>query len=482
MKRRTFGYGLLAMVLSISLSLFALQGICYAGAVLEPARPATPVSWPDEIVVMDTATNYAYSGDYTQTQRYYINFAWKNTGDTSAGAHTARLYIDGNEVVFSQVSPGGLVAGAWMKLSTSFAYTFETSGQHTISFTLETTDPNTTISDSPNYTRTITVQSDGKAHLRPYQPATWSDKIVVSTATGATSDSAPPAYINEISYLNFAWMNIGDVAAAAGAYTANVYVYYGGDLVDTLDASDYLTNPGAVREVTDWAYIFTSSGDYTLKLGVQANGDTQEYTYSRTVSVTGNVVNLKPYTPTAWSSPIVVSYTKTTAGGTPIEYTPTAKQIAYISTSWVNTSEADSGPYTVVLYADGNPIYTYTDTTATGLEGGHFIKDIDTEYTFATAGSHSLSLVVDEGNAVTESNETDNVYERTVQVAAPTFNLDIDGSGTASDPTPLGDGLMIVRYLVGFRGSTLIDGALDTVNCTRCTATEIETYIQSLMP
>ena len=60
--------------------------------------------------------------------------------------------------------------------------------------------------------------------------------------------------------------------------------------------------------------------------------------------------------------------------------------------------------------------------------------------------------------------------------------IDIDGSGTVSDPTALGDGVMIVRYLFGFRGNTLIDGALDTEKCTRCTATEIETYIQSLMP
>ena len=472
MKRRTFGYGLLAMVLSISF--FMLQGV--AQAADSNLRPVQPEGWADKIVVMSAPDTYSTPYTPTQMEQIYVNFAWKNFGTSAAGAHTTKLYIDDQLATYTEVGDGELAAGHWMKLSTSFAYTFETSGDHTLRVEIETDG---TVDEASKYTRTVTVQSDGKAHLRPYQPATWSDKIVVSTATGATSDSAPPAYINEISYLNFAWMNIGDVAAAAGAYTANVYVYYGGDLVDTLDASDYLTNPGAVREVTDWAYIFTSSGDYTLKLGVQANGDTQEYTYSRTVSVTGGVVNLKPYTPTGWSSPIVVSYTQTTAGGTPIEYTPTAKQIAYISTSWVNTSEADSGPYTVVLYADGNPIYTYTDTTATGLEGGLFIKDIDTEYTFATAGSHSLSLVVDEGNAVTESNETDNVYERTVQVAAPTFNLDIDGNGAADGLT---DGILLIRYLFKIPGEALIADAVDLDNCTRCTAGEIEEYLGTLRP
>jgi hypothetical protein len=57
-------------------------------------------------------------------------------------------------------------------------------------------------------------------------------------------------------------------------------------------------------------------------------------------------------------------------------------------------------------------------------------------------------------------------------------SLDIDGNGTAD---PLTDGLLIIRYLFGLRGSSLIAGAYDPLG-SRHTAADIETYIQSLMP
>ena len=54
--------------------------------------------------------------------------------------------------------------------------------------------------------------------------------------------------------------------------------------------------------------------------------------------------------------------------------------------------------------------------------------------------------------------------------------LDIDDNGEAA---PLNDGLLIERYLFGYRGEALIDGLLGD-GCMRCTAPEIETYLQGL--
>jgi hypothetical protein len=58
------------------------------------------------------------------------------------------------------------------------------------------------------------------------------------------------------------------------------------------------------------------------------------------------------------------------------------------------------------------------------------------------------------------------------EVAPPL--LDTDGDGKA---LPLTDGLVFMRYLFGFRGATLIQGAVDTVNCTRCDAASVEEHI-----
>jgi alpha-N-arabinofuranosidase len=55
--------------------------------------------------------------------------------------------------------------------------------------------------------------------------------------------------------------------------------------------------------------------------------------------------------------------------------------------------------------------------------------------------------------------------------------LDIDGNAQAK---PLTDGLLVLRYLFGFRGETLTDGVVAS-DCTRCTAEEIEDYLQAIL-
>jgi DNA-binding beta-propeller fold protein YncE len=64
------------------------------------------------------------------------------------------------------------------------------------------------------------------------------------------------------------------------------------------------------------------------------------------------------------------------------------------------------------------------------------------------------------------------VFDREV----PVYDLDGD-----SQFDPLTDGLLLLRYAFGFTGATLVAGAVDLANCTRCTAAAIEAYIQALL-
>jgi hypothetical protein len=57
------------------------------------------------------------------------------------------------------------------------------------------------------------------------------------------------------------------------------------------------------------------------------------------------------------------------------------------------------------------------------------------------------------------------------------LTFDIDGDG---ELVALTDGLLNLRWMFGFRGPTLIAGAVDNSDCTRCNATDIEDYIESL--
>jgi hypothetical protein len=62
------------------------------------------------------------------------------------------------------------------------------------------------------------------------------------------------------------------------------------------------------------------------------------------------------------------------------------------------------------------------------------------------------------------------------QRLAPLAVLDVDGDGSIA---ALSDGLLILRFMFGFGGATLVSGAV-APGCTRCTAPAIESYLESL--
>ena len=45
----------------------------------------------------------------------------------------------------------------------------------------------------------------------------------------------------------------------------------------------------------------------------------------------------------------------------------------------------------------------------------------------------------------------------------------------------LTDGVLVIKYMFGFRGDILIAGAVDEANCESCTAEEIEPNLASLL-
>jgi hypothetical protein len=58
-----------------------------------------------------------------------------------------------------------------------------------------------------------------------------------------------------------------------------------------------------------------------------------------------------------------------------------------------------------------------------------------------------------------------------------TDGFDIDGDG---EMLPLEDGVLVMRWLFGFRGEALIDGVIDQSECTRCSVATIEEYLAGI--
>lgn len=92
---------------------------------------------------------------------------------------------------------------------------------------------------------------------------------------------------------------------------------------------------------------------------------------------------------------------------------------------------------------------------------------------FGFSGNALTSDGVVTGGANRESSEAIAKY-----LAEGGLELDIDGNGKAE---PLTDGMLLIRYLYGFSGDSLVSGAIGS-NATRNTAEAVEDYIKERVP
>jgi len=95
-------------------------------------------------------------------------------------------------------------------------------------------------------------------------------------------------------------------------------------------------------------------------------------------------------------------------------------------------------------------------------------------YIFGFKGDALIDNAIDADATLITANEIQIHIQRGIDDGA----LDIDGNGEVK---PLTDGLLLLRYLFGFKGDSLINNAVAN-NATRQTATEIEAYLASKMP
>ena len=107
--------------------------------------------------------------------------------------------------------------------------------------------------------------------------------------------------------------------------------------------------------------------------------------------------------------------------------------------------------------------------TVTGVDDVIVDGDQTTTLTVAIDDSSSDDAFDGLNSQTVEATTTDDDVDGSV------FNLDIDGDGT---PMPLTDGIIILRYLAGFTGTSLISGAINEAG-NRTSASEIEAWLDT---
>jgi VWFA-related protein len=118
------------------------------------------------------------------------------------------------------------------------------------------------------------------------------------------------------------------------------------------------------------------------------------------------------------------------------------------------------------------------DAQSSQIRWGLFLDDAMRELTYRVTPAMGATGARDFiGQAAFDSEVVPIGGQRALSPGADIDCLDVDGNGSVEALT---DGILTIRYEFGFRGQTLVDGAVGT-GCTRCTAAQIEPHLAACM-
>jgi hypothetical protein len=126
----------------------------------------------------------------------------------------------------------------------------------------------------------------------------------------------------------------------------------------------------------------------------------------------GALPNLIPYQPPGWSAPIVVS---TTTGTVTDSATLRSTDTLYVDWAVINSGNTGATSFSTRLFVDAVARETWVTTS---LASNFYASVPDYSLGSLAPGQHSVVIVADIFNAVVESNDTDNRYEKTITVTS----------------------------------------------------------------
>ncbi len=231
-------------------------------------------SWSDgALQTTDKITTPSVATTYTAlfTTQYQLMTSVNPAGGGSVNPNCpAGCWINSGVTSLTAVANAGYTFSSWSGSisSTGNPYALSMNGQKTV---------------MANFTGTSGTNS--LPNLTPYQPAGWSDKIVVSNTSGKTTDSSPLYSTNNL-YIDWAVINNGTAATNKTFYT-NLYV--DGVQKASWSYSSQLP-PKYYIYVTGYPIGRLSSGTHTVKIITDATGvipesNESDNVYTKTITV-----------------------------------------------------------------------------------------------------------------------------------------------------------------------------------------------------
>ena len=272
--------------------------------------------------------------------------------------------------------------------------------------------------------------------LVPSTPKDWSGPIVATSYAGETVDG--PLSVIVPAYIGYGAENRGLSSTPDNVW---VHLYLDDVLVDVGSWDGLLVDERLGRSGWSKLYAMTnvSPGEHTLRLVVDPNdlipeSDEQNNVVERVYRWEAGAVPEQPPptvepapTPPApptlpnlvpgWrygaDGPIIVS----SEAGTLLDSNLVAGQTVFLDLVVANRSAIDARTlFTADLFFDGSLIKSFEFSGTTRGEALRFFEDWSglTQEVSVTPGPHTLRLVVDPSDAVAESDESDNVFEKTL--------------------------------------------------------------------
>lgn len=153
----------------------------------------------------------------------------------------------------------------------------------------------------------------------------------------------------------------------------------------------------------------------TARVKIEAVGNIYFDVSDFNFTINNNAPNLIPFQPNGWSDKIVVS----TSTGTNID-SATLRTTDTLFVDWAvlnNGTATTSASFQIKLFVDGVEKNSWSSNP---LDANFFTFIQDQSIGSLTAGTHTLRIVADALNAVSENNESDNEYTKTITVTAAT--------------------------------------------------------------
>ncbi|RYD84488.1 MAG: M6 family metalloprotease domain-containing protein, partial [Verrucomicrobiaceae bacterium] len=160
---------------------------------------------------------------------------------------------------------------------------------------------------------------------------------------------------------------------------------------------------------------------------ISASGPTMTFT----LSSSSVQPNLTPYQPLGWSNKIVVS----TVQGTTTDSTVLSPNDAlYVDWAVLNNGSGSTGAqFFTQLYVDN--VLKATWFSDPPIHTNNYTYVIDYALGSLAPGSHSIRIKTDSTGVITESNEADNEYTRTITVGSSSFTINTNASPLSGGTT-----------------------------------------------